>query len=917
MRNSKHNGRGARGWVRLLVALLTLQLTVAVPATAGRTFTDEHPLQYEDAWDLWPYVYLNDSGEPEGYNIDLLKLICKELNIPYTIKLKPTAEALKDLRRGRADLMMGMAANFHDEYAKYSKTVIQLFTHSVVYPKEKPLKVRSISDLAHNRVIVHEGSFSHHLMQDCGWGENAVGYDDMKEAVLKANIQRELPIVWNTLSLKWLLTTFQIEDMGIEPINIPAGEYRFMSNNVELLASIDSVYSILQARDQLQPLQNKWFYPERVEPGIPDWVWILAVVLMVGLLLFFIYYIWLHLRERRVTALTRKANDRLSIILQASGVQTFIYETATQTFFVLGNDGKPLRKYPLDAFCAYLIPEDRVRFREFIRQVSLGEVEEQRFTLKASTYESPEVLEYAAAVSVLRRGRNGMPTMLIATRSDITEQHRRQERTRDNMLRYQAIFNTPMVDMVYYNAKGQVEDINQKGCETFHATAEEMRSRKMPFYETIGMSHEWFETFDFFHATVKLNEMFYELQLMPVCDDEGHRVGFYGSGLDVTNIVKAYHELRHSIDLMEEANDKIKEYIDNINYVLRVGGIRVVTYSPDEHIVRIFAETNKIQFELTQNRSLCKCDERFKPTLSRLFDTLDDRKLNPPETGIKTTIAKKDGTPLYLLFHFIPQTDNDGRVTSYFGICRDISEIKATKRQLAAETQKMQDIESVKNAFLRNMSYEIRTPLTSVVGFAEMFQMEHDPEEETLFIQQIKDNSRSLLTLVNNILFLSRLDAKMIEIKRQPVDFAMIFDGICQAAWADYVNPGVNYASENPYNHLVVDIDEANLGTVISHVVANAAQHTDTGFVRTRYDYNGNALSITVEDSGCGIPEEQLSRIFERFVTGSSSSAGLGLSICHELVSMMGGDISIKSIQGKGTIVWIVIPCEVSEIDHK
>ena len=215
----------------------------------------------------------------------------------------------------------------------------------------------------------------------------------------------------------------------------------------------------------------------------------------------------------------------------------------------------------------------------------------------------------------------------------------------------------------------------------------------------------------------------------------------------------------------------------------------------------------------------------------------------------------------------------------------------------------MQDVESVKNAFMRNMSYEIRTPLTSVVGFAEMFQMEHSPEEETIFVQQIKNNSRSLLNLVNNILFLSRLDANMIEIKRQPVDFAMIFEGMCQMAWSEYEKPGVNYIAENPYNRLVANIDEMNLGTIIGNVVTNAAQHTTAGSVRTRY--------------GPGIDEEKLNHIFERFVTGTAGTAGLGLSICHELVGLMGGDISIKSMVGKGTIVWIVIPCEVSEIDRK
>ena len=121
----------------------------------GQQFTEEHPLVYEDAWDLWPYVFLNEHGEAVGYNVDLLKLIFRELDIPYIIRLKPTVNALEDLKAGRSDLMLGMDAYFHREYATYGKSVVQLFTHSVVHRKDEPATVSRVEDLAHQRVVVH------------------------------------------------------------------------------------------------------------------------------------------------------------------------------------------------------------------------------------------------------------------------------------------------------------------------------------------------------------------------------------------------------------------------------------------------------------------------------------------------------------------------------------------------------------------------------------------------------------------------------------------------------------------------------------------------------------------------------------------------------------------------------------------
>ena len=76
---------------------------------------------YEDAWDLWPYSYINDDGQPEGYNIDLIGLLMNKLNIPYVIRLKHQQQVFEDLKDKKADLTFGLAAGFHDEYGLYGR----------------------------------------------------------------------------------------------------------------------------------------------------------------------------------------------------------------------------------------------------------------------------------------------------------------------------------------------------------------------------------------------------------------------------------------------------------------------------------------------------------------------------------------------------------------------------------------------------------------------------------------------------------------------------------------------------------------------------------------------------------------------------------------------------------------------------
>ena len=250
-------------------------------------------------------------------------------------------------------------------------------------------------------------------------------------------------------------------------------------------------------------------------------------------------------------------------------------------------------------------------------------------------------------------------------------------------------------------------------------------------------------------------------------------------------------------------------------------------------------------------------------------------------------------------------------------MCRDLSEIKATEVLLQKETIRAQEVEDLKNSFLRNMSYEIRTPLNAVVGFSDLFELDHTPEDELIFIEEIKNNSAHLLDLINDILFLSRLDAHMIEINKQPTDFSLSFANHCEAAWADYQKEGVKYIVENRYDQLVVDIDDTNIGRVIEQIVRNAVQHTDQGMVSARYDYINGKLFITIEDTGKGMSEELLSQIYERFTSGNHKGTGLGLPICKELTEQMGGTIEINSTEGKGTVVWIVIPATASAINRK
>ena len=918
----------------LMTALLagSCQSLSADEKDSVRVYTEEHPLIYEDAWDLWPYVYLNENGEAEGYNVDLLKMIFQELDIPYVIKLKHTKEALEDLKAGRCDLKIGMEDHLHDDYGTYGKSVIQIFTHSVVRRKDAPQIINTYQDLANHKVIVHGGSFSHMFMVQRGWVNNAIAIDDMCEAIQMVHNNPDNQIVWNTLCLKWLIHKFGYDDLELAPVNVPHGEYKFIMHDKDLLHKMDSVYSGLNASGRLQAIQNKWFYPERKESGVPGWIW-QAIIVMLLLTLFFLgYYLVYRRYEKRMTKDIRLSNDRLSLILKTSHVLFFLYTLKNRTITRFDSNGRLEAEGILPhVFFQPLKEEYHTPVIDALRQV--GRQEQEKVTMDVQSRPDSLVgLRYITLeISVLHCDKSGHPEVLIGTMSDVTDEKLRQQEVKDTMLRYQSIFESSMVDTVAYDENGVIIGMNQKAASAFKGNFDKLLQSHITLKDVLGQNDVDTENIDYTYLTqiykgpddralnkyLQRPELLYELQLVPVRDDDGKLQAVYGTGRDVTEMAKTYNLLRQNVAQLEKANVQMRTYMRNIDFVLQNGGVRMTDYSPDTHMLVIYSKIGHAQYRFTQTRCLSLLDDESKKKAQRGLNAMDNRSRQPIDATLKTTLRIKDGKTLYLHLSFIPVIGTDGEVASYFGMCRDISELRAMEEALALETSKAQEVETVKNAFLHNMSYEIRTPLNSVVGFADLFEQEHSKDDEELFVREIRDNSELLLALINDILFLSRLDAHMIEIKPQMTDFCTNFEMHCQTTIFRNQKPGVDYSIENPYERLVVEIDEQNLGIVIDQLLSHAAFFTTEGQVRIRCDYTGEDLIIALHANKGVVPEHILPHIFDRFIQTHRHGTGLELSICNELISQMGGKIRIKSNATTGTIVWMSVPCKCSELVRK
>ena len=643
-------------------------------------------------------------------------------------------------------------------------------------------------------------------------------------------------------------------------------------------------------------------------------------------------------REKEADAKSRNQTNRLAITLQTGKLQLWTYKRDSRRYNSISEDGTKSHEYtPID-FAQFFDRNDFELLRAAIFNLCEDKPSDSPIQLKSCTTDDGTQRYYEVTLSVVERDKSGQVKTVLGVQHDVTEMLVRQHEVSQLLMRYHTVFNSALSDMIYYDKDGRLIAINDKACESFSINnrksllQSEISIKDNPLFASIDLSSpESIRTTSILdtrtqesngyalHGASDDGKIYYEASINPVTNIDGELEGMYVSGRNVSEMVESYHRQQEGLQRLRNIHQEIQNHIRNINYALRVSDVRLVNYYPDSYTFEISNNINQTQLRLSQLRCIRLATPRFRKTVSIALNLMDHKKPHAIDRTIEIILHDKQQRPIWLMFNMVPLFDADGHVVRYFGMCRNMTELVETERQLAIETKKAQETENLKQSFLTNMSYEIRTPLNTVVGFAELFQADHDPADEPIFVEEIKQNSNKLLELVNDILFLSRLDANMVESNRSEIDFAVFFESYCQMGLANAA-PGVKIVIDNDYDHLMVNIDIDAVTKMIQRTCFLSTNFTRQGSIRCKYEYWNGTLIITIEDSGKGIPADILPNIFNRFNRSSGQDTpgtGLDMPIIQALAHMLGGDIEIQSEFGKGATARITIPCEATLIEKK
>ena len=665
----------------------------------------------------------------------------------------------------------------------------------------------------------------------------------------------------------------------------------------------------------------------------------LSAVLLVAILVVVLYNRVYMRRANEANARRKEQNAHLALVLQAGRLRIWKYLPATRHYLFLSEEGTMEQRYnPID-FQQFFERDDFERLRTAIFNICEGKQNSAVLTLVSNAKDDAFLRHYEMTVSVDRRDSRGRVTSILGIQHDVTDEYRRLETVNQLLLRYHTVFSTSLVDMVYYDNKGVLQDINERACQAFGVPNREyvlnnkFLLKNNPFFADVNL-----ETMDNTRTSCIVDfgdytdpvyhidelgladkKMYYESTINPIRDADGNLEGVYMAGRDITEMVVSYRRQKEGAEKLRKVNEDIRQYISNINYALRISDIRMVNYYPKSFTLEMSDNITQSQMKLSQLRCIRLATPRFRRTVSSVLNRMDHLSPYNIQVNIETEIRDKKGRQIWLMFNLVPMLDADGKVERYFGMCRNMTDMVETENRLAVETKKAQETELLKQSFLSNMSYEIRTPLNNVVGFAGLFNTPHDEADEPAFVEQIKTNSNNMLILVNDVMLLSSLDANMVEYRKDDIDFAQIFASHCQMGWSN-ANPQIKTIIDNPYESLVVNIDLEYLGKVIEKLCWLSALTLKEGYAKARYEYRRGELLITIEDTGDGIPEEGMAHIFDRFVHNIDNhllGTGLDLPIVQAIVRQMGGTIEIESKLHQGTTAWVSIPCEAKNIERR
>ena len=480
------------------------------------------------------------------------------------------------------------------------------------------------------------------------------------------------------------------------------------------------------------------------------------------------------------------------------------------------------------------------------------------------------------------------------------------------------IFKHLPIGIELYNMDGVLIDLNDKELEMFHVEKKEdilginifenpifpkeMKERlKKNEDADFTFRYDFSKVGSYYQNSQKEAKIDLMTKVTTLYDNEHQPINYLLINADKTETTVAYNKIQEFEEFFELVGDYAKVGYAHFNVLTGHGDAQKSWYD------------NIGEEDETPLSEIFSAYRHFHPDdRALLIQFLDDvRKGLTVKLSKEMRIYREDGTCTWTYVHLLVRKyAPQDQIIEIISINYDITELKRTEEMLVKARDKAEASDRLKSAFLANMSHEIRTPLNAIIGFSSLLASTEDAAEKELYNSLIGHNNKLLLNLINDVIDLSKIESGYLELHPDWVNLTELLDESV-AEYIHQVPSGVELLTNYPAHDSLAELDRLRIKQILSNFLSNALKNTTTGRVEAFYEVDHQFVRIGVKDTGRGIPQNMLEKIFERFekLDSFAQGAGLGLSICKLIVEKMNGRVLVDSQLGIGTTFVIELPC--------
>ncbi len=522
---------------------------------------------------------------------------------------------------------------------------------------------------------------------------------------------------------------------------------------------------------------------------------------------------------------------------------------------------------------------------------------------------------------VIEKGRDGNPLRITGTHTDITEMKLAEQRLEEQRKFYEDILNNMPADIAVFNPQHEYLFINPKAIkdetlrkwmigkkdEDFCAYRDlplTIAEKRREIFNQIVQNKtnlEWEEKV----LSKEGRELYLLRRMLPVMDKNNEVMLVIGYGLDIT-------ERKNAEQAIKANEEKYRGIIANMNLGLMEIDTKGKISFANQTLLKMTAlsETEIIGYDgmrFLAEESLEEVEQRMNIRAKGISEAYE----------VQTNIADKKG---WWFVSSTPKYSGDGEYVGSIVICLDIANQKKLEKELINSREQAEQFARAKEIFLANMSHEIRTPMNAIMGMGNQLAKTNLSGQQNFYLSTINTAAENLLVIINDILDFSKIEAGKLSLEKIGFEPKKVIRNAIQVLMHKAEEKGLTLTNSFCDSRLasVLIGDPYRLNQVLLNLMSNAIKFTENGSVDIICEVideteNTQTILAKVIDTGIGMDKGFVEKLFDKFsqeyesVSRKYGGTGLGMSICKELIGLMGGKIEVVSLKGKGTTVSFTI----------